>query len=747
VRLLTLVGTGGSGKTRIAIEIGHKLQNQFKDGAAFVNLSHLNDEKLVAQEITQTLGLAEVAGQTHLGLLKNYFRSLEFLLILDNFEHLLPAADIISELLSAAPGLKIIVTSRVVLHLYGEQELSVPPLDVPNLAVSEDELDLFALEQIEAMCLFVTRVQNVYPNFSLTNENKTPISQICIKLDGLPLAIELAAARIKSFSPPDLLQQLELHSFNFLNNGPINLPPRQQTMKATLDWSYNLLEPAEQQLFASLGIFRGGFTLDAVQNICVDADEPGDQTQNQLEKDGILHERLIGLLDKSLIWRGWSSPEVVVGNDLALQTNVPLPMRFTLLEMLRAYALQQLESKGKLATLKQRHIQYYTHFAEMADKGLSSPTQKYWLYQLDLEHDNLRGALDECLNIGEPSLASGLRLASALFSFWDIRCHYSEARSYLERLLEKAKTTEVANTRAYAWALNRIGLLAGRQGEYNQALVLLKQSLQLQRSLSDQVGEASSLNYLGVFTFLSGDYLAAKQLHQQSLELCQVTDDKAGLALILSDLGVVETALGNYDQAIHCHRQALAIFQERGDKRRTTFSLANLGLVIAQQHDYVNAQIYLHESISIQRELGDYRALAYTLRYYGSVALRQSNYQVAHSYFLESLNLSLRIGDRSQIGETLALLASLLYDITSDEQAQSSQMGTAVLLMGATIAQLENNSVALAPTHLSIFNSRLEKAKGSLGEEKFNSYYARGQQLTLRQILQDILLPISSPVI
>jgi predicted ATPase len=421
VRLVTLTGPGGTGKTRLGFQIAAELLDDFAEGTYFVDLAPISDPDLVASVIAQTLGARETGGRPLVELLNTYLREKHLLLLLDNFEQVLSAAPLVAGLLAAAPRLKVLVTSREVLHLRSEKEFPVPPLELPD---PQHPKEIETLSQYAAVQLFIARALDVKPDFAVTNQNAPALAEVCARLDGLPLALELAAARIKLFSPEALLARLNSR-LAVLTGGPRDLPERQQTLRNTIEWSYNLLDAGEQTLFRRLSIFVGGCTGDAVEAVCnPDGDLP-------LE----VIDRLAALLDKSLL-------KQLEGSDGA--------PRFMMLETIREYALERLAASGETEVLRRRHAECFLALAETAEPQFHGSDQRLWLDRIEIEHDNLRAALAWSLE-GQRATpqspddqlrsALGLRLAAALWQFWDRRGYAPEGRRWLERTLAADRGT------------------------------------------------------------------------------------------------------------------------------------------------------------------------------------------------------------------------------------------------------------------------------------------------------------------
>ncbi|MFL5733482.1 MAG: ATP-binding protein [Chloroflexia bacterium] len=586
VRLLTLVGPPGMGKTRLALQVAANLTGSFRDGVFFVPLAPVRDPELVAATIAQTLGLQDAANGSPRDALLDFLRDKQVLLALDNFEQVTQAATLLAHLEEACPGLKLLVTSREALHLTGEHIFWVPALGLP------DPQRLPPLEELRsypAIALFVERARSVAPEFDLTLGNAEAVAAICARLDGLPLAIELVAARVRLLSPKALLSRLGSR-LDVAIGGMRDLPSRHQTLRDAIAWSYDLLSPQEQTLYARLGVFVGGCDLSAVEAVCNAHGDLGTDLLGQLEL----------LVDKNLL----QAPRDHSAGD---------EPRFSMLETIREYALERLAAEpsgteGEAADIRYLHAEYYLALAEAADPRLTGAEQALWLDRLERDHDNLRSALEWTLAQGD--LETAARLGGALWRFWEVRSYYSEGRIWLDRILAAPEPVSPA---LRAKVLNGAGALANRQGDYPRAFELLEQSLELQRSLGDSLGMIGSLNNLAMTSTFRGDFDRATTLYEQALVLARDLGDKGRMAALLGNLAVAVLNQGDLDRAEAILQESLALRREMGHKWGIAAALGNLGQIARDRGRPEQARVMYSEVLTLLHELGDRVGVAKTL--------------------------------------------------------------------------------------------------------------------------------------
>jgi predicted ATPase/DNA-binding CsgD family transcriptional regulator len=587
--LLTLTGPGGTGKTRLALQVANGLLDEFEHGVFFVDLAPISHPDLVAVTIATALGVKESAGQPTAEILKKYLSGRQTLLLLDNFEHLIKAAPLAGDLLSVAPGLKILTTSREALHVYGEQEYAVPPLATPDL---ERRDPLSTLSRYGAVALFVQRAQAVKPDFTLTEQNAPAVAEICVRLDGLPLALELAAGRSKLFSPQALLGQLE-NRFTALRGGPRDLPARQRTLRGAIEWSYDLLDDVEKALFARLSAFQGGCTIEAVQSVC----------RHELPVDVL--DGLASLLNKNLL-RQEDGPD---GEP-----------RFMMLETIRAYGRETLDQLGETGDLRRRHAEYFTALAERADPYTrGGPDQMRWLRRLEADHDNLRAALKWSLEGEDTEL--GMRLAGALGYFWVRQSHHAEGHQWVSRTLE-ADVSRVASPSVRAAALFTSALLATYLHDSVTAKRLGREALALYRDLEDRRNAGWTLIWLAAqYNFTGADeYREGLELCEEGLLLLREADDREGVAQGLNILGELTRLHQDYERARQAYEECLILAREMGDRMREAMLVGNLGYLAQYQGDLERAGEHFRQALNVSLDIDDDQNIAWALVSLGGMA-------------------------------------------------------------------------------------------------------------------------------
>jgi predicted ATPase/class 3 adenylate cyclase len=570
VRLLTLTGAGGTGKTRLALQAAAELTQEFDEGVFFVSLAAIRDPELVVGAMAGTLGVKEAGGQPLLESLEDYLREKHILLVVDNFEHLLEAAPMVTELLSAAPNLKVLATSRIPLRLYGEHEYSVPPLALPDL---ERSPSVESLTHYEAVRLFVERAQAAKADFSMTNESTPAVVEICYRLDGLPLAIELAAARIKVLSPQKMLARLG-NPLQLLTGGARDLPERQRTLRSTIEWSYGLLEEGEKMLFARLSVFAGGCTLEAIEAIC--------NAESDVHMDVL--DAVESLVDKSLLRQ-----EEGVGGE----------PRFVMLGTIHEYAREKLQESGEAEELRRLHAQYFLSLAEEAKPRINEAERDLWRSRLETEHGNLRAALRWAMDSEDSSTA--LRLVDAIFWFWFHRGYWKEGRGWLEEALGLPGAS--TPTAGRAEALTGVGILAWLQGDHDVARSRLEESVTLCRNLQYRYGLVHSLHFLSMEMLGRGDTTAARSMAEESVEIARAGEGGFDLAIVLANLGLAAHTQNDYAVARAVLKECIEICRNIGDNWLLSLPYRHLGYIELRDGNYELATALFKEGLSALRDV------------------------------------------------------------------------------------------------------------------------------------------------
>ena len=592
VRLVTLAGPPGIGKTRLALQAAAQAAPAFPDGAYFVDLSPVTDPDLVPATIARALRLQEAGGQPMLELLRNYLREKNLLLVLDNFEQVMPAAMQVVDLLTTCMALKVMVTSREALNVRGERRFTVPPLDLPDLSHLPPPEHLVACSSI---ALFVERAGDANPDFTLTADNAGLVAAICSRLDGIPLAIELVAARTNLFAPSVLLDKLD-NRLSLLTGGPRDLPARHRTLRNSIAWSYDLLGKEEQTLFTRLGVFAGGCTLPALEAVC---NAHGDFPVHVLEL-------VASLLDKNLLQQD-RRPEATPAG--------PGKSRLIMLDTIREFAYEQLEASGEIASLRRLHAEYYLSLVKAAVPELQGPQQVAWFERLDWEHDNLTAAIHWTLENDE--IALGLGMAASLERFWQIRGYHTEGRGWLDRLLAAGDGQPTVER---AMALQAAGKLTLFQNDQQRTREYFLECLEIYHKLDDPWGVTVALHGLGNAALDEGNYDDARPFYEEALAIRRKLDNKHGLAGTLNNLALLAIREARCEEAQRLLEEGLALIRQTGDQERIGLLLGNLGRVALREGRFVQALAPITESLLLLREVNYRWGIAYCLFELGEAA-------------------------------------------------------------------------------------------------------------------------------
>ncbi len=740
-RLVTLTGSGGVGKTRLALQIGEEMFDSFPNGVWFVDLSPLNDAGLVPPTVLAALGLIEPPGKSVWQLLQDFLRERHPLIILDNCEHLAEAcAELARDLLSHCAFLKILATSREALGVEGEMAWRVPSLSSPDPAHPPKPEQWIQYESVQ---LFIDRASLANPNFKANQENAPAIAQICRRLDGIPLAIELAAPKTSILSVEQISERLS-DRFRLLTAGHRGVIERHQTIRATIDWSYNLLSRNEKALFRRLSVFVGGWTLEAAESVCVDKGTGGG---NALKTEDVL-EYLGQLVNKSLVMTDERNTRI----------------RYQFLETIRQYAHEELLKSGEAGKVEERYLDFFVKFSEEVEPKLMGKDQPVWLDRLEDEMDNLRAALEWSLQ--KEHAVDGLRLGGALWRFWDVRNHRNEGREHLAALLSRPAAR--APTRERAKALYAAGIQAQIQNEYATADVLFSEGLEISRTLEDKRaighfllgmaqmwaryrgykntrqyldesfaifkelgdrwGIALSLEGLGAAAWEQDDLATAGSCCAESVTIYRELGDKISLSFALAGLANVRQAQGNYDQAVTLCGESLALFREMGHRWGIAYSLNILGEVARCQNDYDRAKVQYEESLAVGREIGDKDRIAIACHNLAYVSHHQGDDPQAVALFSQSLILSQEVGD--------TLLTAVCISGLAGEAQAMGHPERAARLFGAAQALIDAITSRRAPADQIEYQRSLNAVRDRLNEAVFQSAWAEGEAMTMDQAIE-----------
>ncbi|MEO8740580.1 MAG: tetratricopeptide repeat protein [Casimicrobiaceae bacterium] len=626
-RLLTLTGAGGCGKTRLSLQVAADMLEDYADGVRLVELAALSDPGLLPQTVASVLGLKEQPGKTLTQTVIERIAARRLLLILDNAEHLLVACgDLVGDLLDACPELVVLTSSREPLRVRGELTFRVPPMPTPDPKrdVTPEQLSPF-----ESVRLFVERARLNTPHFSVTPQNAPALASVCHRLDGIPLAIELAAARVRAMSIEQLDQRLD-QRFRLITGISRTAPRRQQTLQALIDWSYDLLNDAEKALLCRASAFAAGWTLEAAEKVCVG--------------EGVEDWEVLGILTS------------LTDKNLVVTEERSETIRYRLLETVRQYARERLVESSDEQAVGQRHRDCFLALAEHAEGKLNGGEQVRWLQRLEDEHENLRAGLG--FSVAESGSQAGLRLCGALQRFWITRGHVSEGRGWCERLIGKAGGDDRTPERAKV--LNAASALAYYQGDYRACRALSEESLAIRRELGDQKGTGVSLNNLGLLALEHGDFASARACLDESLAIKRELGDVAGMAASLNNLGNLTLEQGDFARARVRYAESLSIMRGLGDRTGIGNALNNLGTAALEQGDHAAASAALEESLAVRRALGNPGGISKSLHNLGMVAFEQGKLAAAKALYEESLTIDRELGDKRGIVFTLEELAAVV---------------------------------------------------------------------------------------
>ena len=706
VHVLTLTGPGGVGKTRLALSLATAVADTFVDGVCFVSLASVSDPEQVLPAIAQALGLWEAPDHSLWDHVQDFLREKHLLLLLDNFEQVVAASPKVAMLALSCPHLHLLITSRAALHLSGEHEFPVPPLPIPDLT---QPLELQqVLEQVVAVRLFVERARAILPSFELTQTNARTIAEITVRLDGLPLAIELAAARIKLLPPQALLARLS-RRLEVLKGGARDLPNRQQTMRNTLQWSYDLLTLQEQHLFRRLSVFVGGNTLQAASAVCRREHDDGQQTLNVLEGTA-------SLLDKSFL------------SQTEQEGDEP---RLLMLETIREYGLECLEASGETAITRRAHARYYLGLAQEALAHLEGKEQAGWLERLERESGNLRVALLWALEQQESEIA--LRLSGTLFRFWEARRYLHEGKTFVERMVAISQSIP---DRVRAHPLYTAGFLTTFQNGIEHLTALSQEASIVHRELGDSRQRAFSLYLLGYIAWATGDFATARSHVEEGLVVARALDSVVLLAALLVLSGQIVFGEGEPSRACTLLEEGLMLQQASDDTHGSVSTLSILIRVLFSVGETALARTRNEERLALSRVLGFRWGIADSLTIQGHLALQEGNEATAEKLFKESLVLLREVNDN---GAVAACLDSIGVAV-----AARGRLMEAVRLWGAGEAMCVALGESLLPVEYALGARAVVVVRTELGEEAFTTAWTEGHTMTPEQALATLEQPRNS---
>jgi predicted ATPase len=699
-RLLTLTGSGGAGKSRLAIQVAAEVLEEFPDGVWLVELASLSDPLLVPHAVASALGVPEQSDRPIMATLAESLQFTRMLIMLDNCEHMIQAcADLADALLRACPDHRILATSREPLGIGGELAYRVPSLRVPNL---RDLPPLERLVEHEAIRLFIERAAFASSTFRVTDQNAPAVAQVCSRLDGIPLAIELAAARVKALPVEGIAARLD-DRFQLLTGGSRAALPRHQTLRGAMDWSYDLLSEQERMLFRRSSVFVGGFTLEAAETIC-----SGDGLDQREILDLLSH-----LVDKSLIVAEGQNGEV----------------RYRLLETIRRYAQVRLSDANETSHVQRRHRDFYVALASAAEPQLTGPEQAVWLDRLEREHDNLRAALEASRDDRDGSEPS-LRLTAALWWFWFVRGHWSEARRWLEWLEAILAEPFTGSSLVLAKALYGAAHIAFRMDDFGRGTALGEASLSLCRDIGDKQGMAVSLFVLGTLALMRSEQSRAANLLEEGLGLFRELNHKWGVARSLNSLGVVAQQQRDYERARQSFEESMTLSRELRDTWGLSKSLNRLGELARLRGDHQQARAYHEEVLALCRQLGEKPGVATALHNLGYVELQDGDLQRSAELFRESLQLFRDLGHRRVIALTFIGLGGLA-------NAQGRPVDATRILSAADAILSEGPP--MDPTEAmeqAYYQRSVSAVRAALGDKAFLLAWAEGKAMALEQAVE-----------
>ena len=707
-RLLTLIGPGGCGKTRLALKIANELLDAFQDGVWFIELAPLADAALIPRTIMSALDIPEQSGRALADTLTNQLRPRELLLVLDNCEHLIAGcAELVVTLLRHCPALKILATSREALNLTGEMTWTVPPLSMID---PQSATDAATLQTSEAACLFLDRASAAQSDFAVSDPTAPAIAQICQRLDGMPLAIELAAARVRALTVDQIAARLD-NRFSLLSFGDRTAPARHQTLRAMIDWSYGLLDRAEKTLFRRLAIFSGGWSLEAAEAVCADGDLAVNDVLAVLSR----------LVDKSL---------VIVDRSHSTA-------RYHFLETIRQYALEKLVEAAEVDRLRGSHLAYFIQWAETAESHLHTRDQLSWLARYETDHDNLRAALD--WSQSDHRLATeALHLVAACGRFWRMHGYFSEGRQHLSKALASSDAQDHTATRARA--LNSLAHLMYLQSDYPAMRPVADEAYSIWRELgaAGRSGMAFALGLLGELATEEGDYDRAPHFLEEALEIYRELGDTRGVGEMYMQLGWASMRVGDYPRAAEHLGRFLTLAQQVGDPHLLAFAYSGLGEVAVRQGQYDRAVSWLEQGLALNRDRGDKWGVSTLLGSLGWVALRQRDFDRMRDRLSESISIRTETGDKGGLAWCLEKLA--------EAACLQGRTAIAVEIFGAAAALRTPLGSVIDPADRLDYDRLIAELRSTLGDKAFAANWAKGEAASLNDTIAAALAEPDRPL-